>query len=143
MMENNKNHQITLTKGRIGLSSFDLVDWEEPKYQIRSPDESTNTVISTDERYEYFLSYSRVPAQSSNEFLSIIYGTKNWILQQPNSIGHCISADGRMSKSFSHFLSHRIPGLRITCRKADHFTGQVYPFWDLTRKRYVYNLLKK
>ena len=37
LMENNKNHQITLPKGRIGFSSLDVVDRDEPKYQIRSP----------------------------------------------------------------------------------------------------------
>ena len=37
LTENNKNHQKTLPKGRIGFSSFDVVDRDEPKYQIRSP----------------------------------------------------------------------------------------------------------
>ena len=30
-MENNKNHQITLPKGRIGFSSLDVVDRDEPQ----------------------------------------------------------------------------------------------------------------
>ena len=37
LMKNNKNHQITLPRGRIGFSSLDVVDQDEPKYQIRSP----------------------------------------------------------------------------------------------------------
>ena len=41
LMENNKNHQITLPKGRIGFSSLDVVDRDQPKYQIRSPYELT------------------------------------------------------------------------------------------------------
>ena len=61
-------------------------------------------------------------------FLQIIYGTEDSILQQPNSIGHCISADTRMGKGFADFLSHRIPGLRSTCRKAKLFMGQAFPF---------------
>ena len=32
LKENNKNHQITLSKGRIGFSSLDVVDQDEPKY---------------------------------------------------------------------------------------------------------------
>ena len=144
LMENNKNHQITLPKGRIGFSSLDVVDRDEPKYQIRSPYELTNAIISTDERYnDCFLLHSTVPAQNSDEFLKIIYGTEDSILQQPNSIGHCISADARMSKGFADFLSRRIPGLRPTCRKARLFMGQVYPFWDSTGKRYIYNLVTK
>ena len=50
LMENNKNHQITLPKGRMGYSSLDVVDQDEPKCQIRSPYELANTIISTDER---------------------------------------------------------------------------------------------
>ena len=31
LMENNKNHQITLPKGRIDFSSLDISDKEEPR----------------------------------------------------------------------------------------------------------------
>ena len=144
LMENNKKLQITLRKGRLGFSSLDLVDQDEPKYQIRSPYELTNAIISTDERYnDCFLSQSTVPAQISDEFLQIIYGTEDSILQQPHSIGRCISADARMSQGFTDFSSHRVTGLRSTCRKAKVFMGQAYPFWDSTGKRYIYSLLTK
>ena len=144
LMENNKNQQITLPKGRIGFSSLDVVDGDEPKYQIRSSYELTNATKSTDERYnDCFLLHSTVPAQSSDEFLKIIYGTEDSILHILNSIGHCISADARMIKGFADFLSHRIPGLRSTCRKAKIFMGQLHPFWDSTGKLYIYNLLTK
>ena len=77
LMENNKNHQITLPKGRIGFSSLNVIDQDEPKYQIRSPYELTNAINSTDERYnDCFLLHSTVPAQSSDEFLQITYGTE-------------------------------------------------------------------
>ena len=112
LMENNKNHHITLPKGRIRFSSLDVVDRDESKYQIRSPYELTNAIISTDERYnDCFLLHSTVPAQSCDNFLQIIYGTEDSILQQPNSIGHCISVDTRMRKSFADFYSHRISDL--------------------------------
>ena len=144
LMENNKNHQITVPKGRIGFSSLDVVDQDEPKYQIRSPYELANTIISTDERCnDYFLLPSTVPDQSSDEFLKIIFGTDDSIFYQPNPIGHCISADARKSKGFADILSHRIPGLRSTCRKARLFMGQVFPFWDSTGKRYIYKLVTK
>ena len=48
-----------------------------------------------------------------------------------------------MSKSFADYLSHRISGLRSTCRKAKLFMGQGYPFWDSTGKRYIYHLVTK
>ena len=121
-----------------------MVDRDEPKYQIRSPYELTNAIISTDERYNNcVLLYSTVPSQGSDEFLQIIYGTEDLILQQSNSIGHCISADNRMSKVFADFLFHKIPGVRSTFRKAKLFNGQVFRFWDSTGKRFIYNLVTK
>ena len=105
LMENNKKHQITLTKGRTGFSSLEVVDLDEPKYQTRSPYELTNAIISTDERHnDCFLLQTTVQAQNSEEFLQILYGTEDPMLQQPNSIGHCISADARMSKRFRRLL---------------------------------------
>ena len=121
-----------------------MVGRDEPKYQIRSPYELTNAIISTDERFnDCFLLRSTIPAQNSDDFLQIIYGAEDSSLQQPNSIGHCISVDARMGKGFADFLSHRIPGLRSTCRKAKLFMGQVFPFWDSTGQRYIYNLVTK
>ena len=126
LMENNKNHQITLPRGRIGFSSLDVLDREEPKYQIRSPYELTDAIIATDERYsDCFLLHSTIPVQSGDEFLQIVYGNENSIIQQPNSIGHCISADAKMRKGFADFFSHKIPGLRPTCEKAKLPMGQV------------------
>ena len=76
LMENNKNHQITLPRRRIGFFSLIVVDRDEPKYQIRSPYELTNANISTDERYnDCFLLHSIVPDPSSEELLQIIYNT--------------------------------------------------------------------
>ena len=69
LKEHNKNHQTTLPKGRIGFSSLDVVDRDEPKYQIRSPYELTTAIISTDERYnDCSLLHSTVPAQGGANF---------------------------------------------------------------------------
>ena len=104
LMENNNNHQINLPKGRIGFSSIDVSDKDEPKYQIRDPYELTNATLSTNEQNnDCFLLHSTSPSQFPDEFLQIVYGNKNSILEQPNSIGHCISADARMSKGFAQF----------------------------------------
>ena len=142
LMENHEKHQITLPKGQIGFSFLDVVDRDEPKYQIRSPCELTNAIISIDERHnDCYLLHSTVPVQNTDDFLKIIYGTEHSNIQQPNSIGHCISDDARMSKGFADFLSHKISGLRSAYRRAKLFMGQVYPFWDSTGKRYIYNLV--
>ena len=94
LMETNKNHQITLPKGRIIFSSLDVSDKDEPKYQIRDPYELTNAVLSTNEQYnDCFLLHSTILSQLPDEFLQKVYGNENSILEQPNSIGRCISAD--------------------------------------------------
>ena len=51
LLENNKNYQITFPKGRIGFSSLDISNKDEPRYQIRDPYEMTNAILSTNERY--------------------------------------------------------------------------------------------
>ena len=45
LMENNKNHQITLNKGVIGYSSLDISDRERPKYQIRDCVKMVNSIL--------------------------------------------------------------------------------------------------
>ena len=70
LMENNKNHQITLPKGRIGFTSLDVSDTDEPKYQIRDPYELTNAILSKNEQYiDCFPLHSRIPSQSHDESL--------------------------------------------------------------------------
>ena len=144
LIENNKNHQITLLKRRIGFSSLEVADKEEPKYQIRNPYELTNAIITTDNNYnDCFLLHSTNPAQSADDCLQILHGTEDSILQQPHSIGHCISADAKMSKGFAELLSQRILGLRDTCRRTKLLTGQTFPFWDCVGNRYIYDLVTK
>ena len=87
--------------------------------------------------------HSTIPAQSGDEFRQIVHGNENSIVQQPFSIAHCISADAIMSKGFANFLSHKILGLRPTCKKAKLRMGQVFPFWHSTGRRYFYNLVTK
>ena len=107
LMENNNNHQITLPQKRNGFSSLDLADRDKPKYHIRSPYELTNAIIATDGQYkDCFLLTSTFPLQSSDKFLELICGTEDSILHQPNSIGHCISADAQLSEGFAGLLSH-------------------------------------
>ena len=144
LIEINKNHQITLPKGRIGFSSLDVADKEERKYQIRNPYELTNAIIQTDDKCnDSFLLHLTIPAQSLDDCLQIIHGTEDSILQQPHSIGHCISADAEMSKGFADFLSQQIHRRRDACRRTKLFTGQIFLFWDQTGNRYIYNLVTK
>ena len=62
LIEKHKNHQITLTKGRIGFSSLDVADKMELKYQIRNPYELTNAILTTDDKYNNcVLLHSTIP----------------------------------------------------------------------------------
>ena len=80
LIENNKNHQIKLSKGRIGFSSLDVADKEEPQYQIRNPYELTNAIMTTDDKYnDCFLLHSTIPEQSPDDCLQIIHGTEDSI----------------------------------------------------------------
>ena len=133
-----------LPKERMGFSSLDVADKEEPKYQIRNPYELTNAIMTTDDKYnDCFLLHSTIPAQSPDDCLQVIQGTEDSILQQPHSIGHCISADAKMSKGFAEQLSHQILGLRDTCRQTKLSSGQTFPFWDRVGNGYFYNLVTK
>ena len=144
LMENNKNHQSTLPEVRIGFSSLDVSDKDEPKDQIRDPYELTNAILSTNEQYiDCFLLQLTISFQLPDEFLQIVYGNKNSILQQPNSVGHRVSADAQMSKGFAQFLSERVPRLKRTCRQANLLKDQLFPFWDSLSRRYIYNLVTK
>ena len=58
LMENNKNHQITLPKGRLGFSSIDVVDRDEPKYQTPSPYELTNAIRETSPSRSLLISWT-------------------------------------------------------------------------------------
>ena len=144
LIENIKKRQITLPKRRIGLSSLDLADEEERKYQNRNPYEFTNAKITTDDKYKNcFLLHSPIPAQTSDDCLKIIHGTENSIMPQPHSTGYCISADAKMSKKFAELLSQRTLELRVACKRAKFLTGQTLLFWDQTGKQYIYNLVTK
>ena len=73
----------------------------------------------------------------------MFHGNGNSIIEQRNSIGCCISADAKTSGGFAELLSQRIPGLRNACRRIRLSMGQVFPFWDRTSNRYIYNLVTK
>ena len=134
----------TLPKGRIGFSSVDVSDNDEPKYQIRDAYELTNAILSPNEQCnDCFPLHSTIPSQSHDEFLQIVYGNENSILEKLNSIGHCISLDDQVSKGIAQFLSERVPRLRRTCRRANLLKDQVLLFWDCSSRRYIYNLVTK
>ena len=139
LMKHHKNHQITSPKGQIGFSLLDVSDTDKPKYQVGDPYELTNAIFSTNEQYnDCFLLHSTIPSQLPDKVVQIVYGNENSNLEQPNSIGPCISAYAQMSRGFAQLLSERAPRLRRTCRRAKFLKDQVLPFWNSSSRRYIY-----
>ena len=86
--------KLLCPKSRLGFSSLDVSDNHEPKYQVRDTYELTIATLSANEQYnDCFLLHSTIPSKSPDDFLQIVYGNEILILEQPNSIGHCISAE--------------------------------------------------
>ena len=56
LMENNRNHQITLNKGVIGYSSLDISDRDRPKYQIRDCVQMVNSILTENDQYNEMFS---------------------------------------------------------------------------------------
>ena len=46
LMENNRNHQITLIKGVNGYSSLDISDYDRPNYQIKDRVQMVNSILT-------------------------------------------------------------------------------------------------
>ena len=136
--------KITYTSEKQQEPSNHVSDTDAPKYQVRHPYELTNAIFSTNEQYnDCFLLHSTIPSQSHDVFLQIVYGNENLIPDQPNSIGHCISADAHMSKGFAKFLPEGIPQVRRVCRRANLMMDQVFHFWDSSSCRYIKDFVTK
>ena len=139
LMENNKNHQITLDKGILGYSSLDILDFERPKYQIKDCVKMVDCILSENDQYnECFLLHSTLPHEPDfRDGIRIINGNDDTIFENQKAIGHCISADAKMSKGFAETISNHINGLQEYCYKSKAFVGSVIPFWDTDANRFI------
>ena len=145
LMENNKNHQITLDKGILGYSSLDILDFERPKYQIKDCVKMVDCILSENDQYnECFLLHSTLPHEPDfRDGIRIINGNDDTIFENQTAIAHCISADANMSKGFAETIRNHINGLQEYCYKSKAFVGSVIPFWDNDANRFIYNLVTK
>ena len=90
-IKNNKYHQTTLSNSRVGFSSLEITDEEEPKLQNKNPHELTKAILTTDDKYKgCFLLLSTIHAQSPDECLQIIHSTEHSKLKEPHCVGQCI-----------------------------------------------------
>ena len=51
LMENYRNHQITLNKGVIGYSSLDISDYDRPEYQITDCVQIVKSILTENDQY--------------------------------------------------------------------------------------------
>ena len=144
-MENNKNHEITLNKGVIGYSSFDVSDYDRPKYQIKDCVQIVNSILTENDQYnECFLLHSTVPCEPvSQDKIQILNGTDETIFQVNTAIAHCISAVAKMSKGFAETICRRVSGLQEYCRRAKTTIGSALPYWDPESNNFIYKLVTK
>ena len=118
LMENNRNHQITLNnKGVIGYSSLDISDRDKPKYQIRDCVRMVNSILTLNDQYnECFLLHSTVPCEPDlQDKIQILNGNDETIFPANTAIAHCISADAKMSKGFAETICRKVNGLQEYC----------------------------
>ena len=129
VMENNKNHTITLVKGTIGYSMLDVLDQEIPKYQIRNPTELAYAILNENEEYnDCFLLHSTIPSQDMNDCLRIEGGNSKTILSRPDPIIIFVPADLKPAKGFSKEILTKIPSLKDTCAKQKPQKGETIPY---------------
>ena len=144
VMENNKNHTITLVKGTIGYSLLDVLDQEIPKYQVRNPTELAYAILNENEEYnDCFLLHSTIPSQDMNDCIRIEGGNSTTILSRPDSIMIFVPADLKPAKGFSKEILTNIPLLKESCAKQKPLKGDTIPYWDMNLKRFIYVLITK
>ena len=145
LMENNRNHQITLNKGVIGYSSLDISDYDRPKYQIRDCVQMVNSILAANEQYnECFLVHSTVPCEPDlQDKIQIQNGNDETIFQANTPIAHCISPDARKSKGFAETICRKVNGLQEYCHKIKPTVDSIIPYWDRESNNFIYNLVTK
>ena len=145
LMENKRNHQITLNKGVTGYSSLDISDRDRSKYQIRDCIQMVNSILTENDQYtECFLLHSTVPCERDlQDKIQILNRNDETICQANTAIAQCISADAKMSKGFAEIICRRVDRLQEFCRRARTTVGSALPYWDPKSNNFIYNLVTK
>ena len=122
LMENNRSHQITLSKGVIGYSSLDISDYERAKYQIKNCVQMIKSILKENDQYnERFLFHSTVPCERDlQDKIKILNGNDETIFQANTAIANCTSADAKMSKGFAETICRRVSGLQENMSKSQN-----------------------
>ena len=114
LMENNKNHQITLDKGTLGYSALDILDYERRKYQYKNSARMADCILSENDQYnECYLLHLTLPHQTDfKDGIRINNGNDDTIFGNQTAIAHCLSADAKLSKGFAKTITNHISGLQ-------------------------------
>ena len=143
LMENSRNHQITLNKEVIGYSSLDISDYDRPKYQIKDCVQRVISIFTENDQYnECFLLHSTVPCEPDmRDKFQILNGNDEIVFQANTAIAHCISTDAKMNKTFAGTICRRVNGLQEYCRKTKAIVGSALLYWDPESNNFIYNLV--
>ena len=145
LIENNRNHQITLNRGIIGHAIIDLQEKERPKFQIKDCVTMVNTILKENPDYnDCFLLHSTVPFEHEGDqqvFLS--HGSGETLRASNANLAFCVSADGKMTTKFAKRLCEQKKDFQNFVNQSKPFVGSVLPFWDNEASRFIYGLVAK
>ena len=145
LVENHKNHQITLNKGLIGFTISDFTD-NGHKYSIRDCNEFTYSVISRCEElescFELSTNYNTISESTDFSRSCIRYVNYNIssIFDANMPIVHTISLDMVLDKGFTGSLIKRYPALRESIINFMKLHGHTSIHYDLIGYRDPDNL---
>ena len=117
LIENHKNHQITLNKGLIGFTITDLSD-NTLRYSIRDCSEFTYSILKRDKEFDscFMLNTCTNTVSEStdfrNECIRYVNYEKHSIFDANMPIIHTISRDLILDKGFTATLIRRYPQLK-------------------------------
>ena len=145
LIENNRNHQITLNRGIIGHATIDLQEKERPKFQIKDCVTMVNTILKENPDYnDCFLLHSTVPFEhEGDQQVFFCHGSGETLRTSNANLAFCVSADGKMTTTIARKLCEQKKDFQSFVNQSKPFVGSVLPFWDNEANRFIYGLVAK
>ena len=124
LIENHKNHPITLNKGIIGYALCDLVlSRDTRKFNMRDCSEFAYSILNKYEELDNYFMLSTVvnsvqedESNESDSCINYINHEEQSMFNSSMAIVHTVSMDCAMSKDFALMLCKKFPDLREHCK---------------------------
>ena len=142
LIENNRNHQISLNRGVIGYATRDLLEKERPKFQVRDCVTMVNTVLKENSDYnECFLLHSTVPQDhDGDQKITMTHSSGDTLRNSNCNIAFCLPADGKPTYQFAKKICDSSKAFADFAQKSKPFVGSIIPFWYPEANRFIYGL---